>query len=299
MLGSVFRTLLLATLAAGASFAGCTGQCAHDNLACEPFTTFVAHLQTTREVLLASTATLCVDGACAPLAITAPTSDSPSASLEGGFVDLGGGWVMYTWRPLIGALVDGDVFRLTVTGPGGASLLDVTRTVSIPPPPEENGCDDGCGGDASTTYDLYASSLSGQTCQGDGLGSTVTLTGDLGGLALTASNTMTLCQQEQCGTVTLAQDEVDNGQEVDGNVAYSPLRGFDVELNVTASGAIGGTYSIELSAEPEQLADGDVYTVKIDDGAVYTRQATATYTKNYPDGQSCDAMPVKTAHVKL
>jgi hypothetical protein len=39
--------------------------------------------------------------------------------------------------------------------------------------------------------------------------------------------------------------------------------------------------------------------VRLDGGAGYTRQATATYPVSYPDGQRCDVMPVKTAHVKL
>jgi hypothetical protein len=60
-----------------------------------------------------------------------------------------------------------------------------------------------------------------------------------------------------------------------------------------------GTSSVQLNAGPEQLADGHVNRVRLDGGAGYTRQATATYPVSYPDGQRCDVMPVKTAHVKL
>lgn len=56
-----------------------------------------------------------------------------------------------------------------------------------------------------------------------------------------------------------------------------------------------GTSSLEVSAEftgdRGQLADGDVWTLKVtrpDGSALFAGTGTARYTKGYPNGQECD-----------
>ena len=285
---SIFIRALLLTASLAACGADSSVPCSQCPAAA---TTVTAHLQTTSAVLLASTATGCVDGTCQPLTLT---SDE--------VLDWGDGWVTYGWQPKP-ALAPGNTFRLAIDDPRGATLLDVSRTVGAPLPmddePDTDTSDDSCGfcSGGGLHFDLYAASLQGQTCTGVGYPSDVNLQGDLGGVSITEQSAVTVCRNADCATVRMAKTD---GPAYAG-AADQPKLQFAVEIALdAANGAKGGTYEVYLEATPpEQLLDGDVYSVQLDDGSGYRHSAAATYTTNEPQDLSCITMPSKSATVKL
>ena len=258
-------------------------------------TTITAHLQTTSSALLASAATACVNGSCQPLSLT--TADTGAA-----IVDWGDGWQTVAWHPEP-ALLPGDTYRLAITDANGASLIDVTQTVGPPPQfPDDEPSTGGaaaivCPGD-TTSFDVYATSQQDQTCTGFGYPSLVTLEGDLGGVPVSTATTLTVCRNSECATAPAL--ERTEGPAYAQTVA-APRMSFIVEVVYDAQdGTTGGPYEVYFEATPpEQLSDGDLYSVQLDDGAVYRRSGAAAYASSFPQGMACEAMPFKSAALHL
>ena len=261
-------------------------------------TTVTAHLQTTSAVLLASAAMGCVNGSCQPLSLTA---GYPGPDL----VNWGNGWLTVAWHPAP-ALLPGDTYRLAIADASGATLIDVTQTVAPPPQfpddePSAGGADPSgdavCTGD-TTSFDVYATSQQDQTCTGFGYPSVVTLEGDLGGVSVSEASTITVCRNAECATAP-ALERTDGPAYA--QTVTAPRMSFIVEVVFDAQdGTTGGPYEVYLEATPpEQLSDGDVYSVQLDDGAAYRRSGAATYASSFPRSMACEALPYKSAALQL
>ncbi len=294
--------ILPALLAAGLAVASCKDDCDADVDCPASSNTVTAHVQTTLDVFTASTATYTVNGVPTLLTIAAdagaPSDDYDSDSdSDSGPLDLGDGWIVYKW--VAPQLSLGDTFRLTITTSTGDSLLDVSQTLTSGPPSSGDGSEcNYCAGSVLSEFDLYPTSKSGVSCDNGAVGTNVQLTGNLGDVPLTAASTFTLCLGSTCSTTpALAATATSDEGTVTGYSAQ-PAEGFRVTVDTDASGK-GGSFTVVLDAYPEQLADGDMYSVRLDDGAVYSRQTTVKYDLSYPDGMACDAMPIKTANVQL
>ncbi len=189
-----------------------------------------------------------------------------------------------TWTLLLsrfsGEHADGDGLRLTVRRAPATTILDVTRRISYDPyQPNGPECEPTCWGGGA--YFLSASQ-SALTCTSHTCVSGLHLTAH----AQTLGKQLHVCRNQFCADVDTSQIDRSSSfvfglKPLDGEARIAPSRtaGYDVDLQITAL--------------PDELADGDHY--RISTGQTLLFDQSVSYLESYPNGPSCDLLPCRQA----
>jgi hypothetical protein len=109
--------------------------------------------------------------------------------------------------------------------------------------------------------------------------------------------TVTACRNSVCGLATLPLPVA----SPDGGLttwSYATLSdGFPASVSIASRSAPEYPLEILRPGETAALADGDVYSLTVTQGAqsLVTWSAPVTYTETFPDGRPCDAVPCRSA----
>jgi hypothetical protein len=249
--------------------------------------------------VVASTVTTCFNGNCAtkrPLdsirnyGIDAPGQPRRILYEAGEAVDRGEGWTELVLSVPAGPYSDGDRYRVSITKADGSRVLDVERGFNYRiDEPNGSECEPTC---HDARAKLYETSTSGLSCGGASCVTSVSIKAHLPIDGPSFRALLTLCRNDVCSTA-------------DGGLvqAYPHMRGALQSTLSTVHTDEGFEISMYLSPEEADLADGDVYRVKIVDpvtGTVLkTWQQSVTYDADFPNSPECDVFPCRHAALVL
>jgi hypothetical protein len=280
------RTVIACAVAISTS-ACSEGRC---GLIVAPQATVIAHVPTSQ--LPSATVQFCRNGVCATGAVGANVFDGAPFVVGSDVMDEHDGYARVEVATTDPPFTTGDMYRLALVNAAGESFFDVTRPARFD---QETTCSTTS---AQARMELYADSAPNIECGNAWCDAGVHVTGSFTTTDTSTPIVFTLCRdllgcaQGQKAIAELTSDQIE---------IFVELAGSPSSIGTLQKSGAKIDYDIQTQEDSRVLADGDLYTLVIVQGAtpLVSAQRPARYSASYLNGQACDPVPCRTAQLAI